>query len=263
NGNGIGGSAATAASGLRTLGYPTTVEPGAGGSADNSNYANTHIVYRADRDADLAESVAKLFTGATTEKSTGTIAFTQRLLVIVGKTGSTPIGGTPAAGSTVTMPEDTAENNKVPEKQTALVVVDTYGAATFQELRGKVKMPILYPSMRESSSSYDDGVYVYKIPKGHNRFDAYRMVAKTGVGDYWGFQATTWATPPVLDDPTRTLVRGNRTYRLYFNGTKLHIVAWKQGSGTYWITNTLLDKLSNETMLAIAQGVKRVPSGQQ
>ena len=114
--------------------------------------------------------------------------------------------------------------------------------------------------MRETSSSYDDAVYVYKIPKGHINYDAYRLVAHMNTpGDYWGFQATSWATPPVLDDPTRTLVQGSRTYRLYFNGTKLHIVAWTQGRGTYWITNTLLNKLSNETMVAIADGVQRVP----
>lgn len=34
------------------------------------------------------------------------------------------------------------------------------------------------------------------------------------------------------------------------------MVAWRQGAGTYWVTNSVLDKLSNETMLAIADGVK-------
>ena len=33
------------------------------------------------------------------------------------------------------------------------------------------------------------------------------------------------------------------------------VVLHDQGA-TYWVTNTLLDKLSNETMLAIAKGLR-------
>ena len=43
---------------------------------------------------------------------------------------------------------------------------------------------------------------------------------------------------------------------LYFNGTKLHMVAWRQGTGTYWVSNSVLDKLSNETMLEIAKSLR-------
>jgi hypothetical protein len=31
--------------------------------------------------------------------------------------------------------------------------------------------------------------------------------------------------------------------------------------GTYWVVNTLLDSLSNETMLAIAKGLKPLAAG--
>jgi hypothetical protein len=30
---------------------------------------------------------------------------------------------------------------------------------------------------------------------------------------------------------------------------------------TYWVVNTLLDSLSNETMLAIARGLEPLPAG--
>jgi hypothetical protein len=32
-------------------------------------------------------------------------------------------------------------------------------------------------------------------------------------------------------------------------------------TGNYWVVNTLLDSLSNETMLAIAKGLKPLPRG--
>jgi len=35
----------------------------------------------------------------------------------------------------------------------------------------------------------------------------------------------------------------------------------RQGKTTYWVINTLLDSLSNETMLAIAKGLKPLTTG--
>jgi hypothetical protein len=49
---------------------------------------------------------------------------------------------------------------------------------------------------------------------------------------------------------------GQREYRLFFNGSRLHMVAFEENGAAYWVTNTLLDALSNETMLAIAKGLK-------
>jgi hypothetical protein len=47
-----------------------------------------------------------------------------------------------------------------------------------------------------------------------------------------------------------------RTYDLYFSGPKLHMVVLRKNGATYWVVNTLLDRLSNETMLAIAKGLQ-------
>jgi hypothetical protein len=38
------------------------------------------------------------------------------------------------------------------------------------------------------------------------------------------------------------------------------MVVLRQGGSTYWVVNTLLDSLSNETMLAIAKGLKPLTS---
>jgi hypothetical protein len=74
--------------------------------------------------------------------------------------------------------------------------------------------------------------------------------------DYWGIQQTSWTEAPILEGPTLTRQIGGREYRLYYNGPKLHMVAFEENGGAYWVVNTLLDKLSNETMLAIAKGLK-------
>jgi hypothetical protein len=37
------------------------------------------------------------------------------------------------------------------------------------------------------------------------------------------------------------------------------MVVLRENGGTYWVVNTLLDSLSNETMLAIARGLHPLP----
>ena len=48
---------------------------------------------------------------------------------------------------------------------------------------------------------------------------------------------------------------GGRTYDLYYDGAKLHMVVLRTPRASYWVVNTLLDRLSNETMIAIAKGL--------
>ena len=55
---------------------------------------------------------------------------------------------------------------------------------------------------------------------------------------------------------------GGREFDLYYTGSNLHMVVLHAHGATYWVINTLLDDLSNETMLAIAKGLKPLTSGQ-
>jgi hypothetical protein len=67
---------------------------------------------------------------------------------------------------------------------------------------------------------------------------------------------TSWTDAPILDGPNVERQAGGRTLRLYYSGSKLHMVAFEENGAVYWVTNTLLDDLSNETMIAIARGLK-------
>ena len=42
----------------------------------------------------------------------------------------------------------------------------------------------------------------------------------------------------------------------YYSGSHLHMVVLRAHGATYWVVNTLLDSLSNETMISIAKGLK-------
>jgi hypothetical protein len=40
------------------------------------------------------------------------------------------------------------------------------------------------------------------------------------------------------------------------SGPHLHMVVLRAGGASYWVVNTLLDSMSNETMLEIAKGLR-------
>ena len=73
-------------------------------------------------------------------------------------------------------------------------------------------------------------------------------------------QMTDWDDAPVLADKSLTRRIGGRVYDLYYNGPKLHMVVLNTPKARYWVVNTLLDRISNETMLAIAKGLKPLGS---
>ena len=59
----------------------------------------------------------------------------------------------------------------------------------------------------------------------------------------------------LADKSIRHRIRG-RIFDLYYSGPHLHMVVLRENGATYWVVNTLLDSLSNETMLAIAKGLR-------
>jgi hypothetical protein len=89
---------------------------------------------------------------------------------------------------------------------------------------------------------------------------AVRLVYRMGSNEYWGVQMTDWDDAPVLADKSLTRRIGGRVYDLYYNGPKLHMVVLNTPKADYWVVNTLLDRLSNETMLAIAKGLRPLSS---
>ena len=118
----------------------------------------------------------------------------------------------------------------------------------------KVGFPLQIPTVLERTSTLSTEVpyRVYKLDKGKTvRF----TFAKSG-NEYWGIQETNWNDAPALADKNLSQVIKGRQYDLYFNGPHLHMVVLRAGGASYWVVNTLLDSMSNETMLAIAKGLR-------
>lgn len=90
---------------------------------------------------------------------------------------------------------------------------------------------------------------------GHPAIAAY-MTAGSGRSVLYTF--TTWQDPPALDSPTTTVRHNGRTYDVWTEGGHIRQIAWQIGPTRAWITNTLLDELSNPQMIGLAASCRPI-----
>src|SRR5262249_47415854 len=95
---------------------------------------------------------------------------------------------------------------------------------------------------------------VYRI---NDKYKAVRLVyRRSSANEYWGIQETNWNDAPVLAEKNFHRVIGGRSYNFYYHGAHLHMVVLQTPKASYWVVNTLVDSLSNETMIAIAKNLQ-------
>lgn len=116
---------------------------------------------------------------------------------------------------------------------------------------------VLYPSL-QTGAAEEQPTRAYDVrDKGKRLRHAYVVVFKQNtLGGYYDFEGTDWPKPPLIAHPNQQRKIGHKTYMLFTDGSHIHVIAWRQGKMLYWITNTLLEDLSNEQMLAIARSAK-------
>ena len=125
----------------------------------------------------------------------------------------------------------------------------------------KLKFPFYFPTVRVTGSSYsgtEPRIYKIRDERGKRTRRTGSCCARPGIGEYYGVQGLTWKAPPILDDPDRTIRRGNRKLRLYYDGKRLRLVAWKTKRGVYWVSNTLTQSIGEDQMIAIAASLRRL-----
>ncbi len=128
---------------------------------------------------------------------------------------------------------------------------------------GPLGLPVYFPKAILGRSIYvkDGSPRSYEIfDRNKNRYRAYRIVLSlpSEAGQYYGVEGTTWKAAPILDNPTDEVRMRGRTYKRYFDGRKIRLIAWETPRAVYWVANTLSQKLTNKQMMGIARSLQRI-----
>ena len=82
-----------------------------------------------------------------------------------------------------------------------------------------------------------------------------RYGAQNTLGGYYDFEGTDWLNPPLFAH-SQTPQNRRRHYMICQRRLPHPRVGWRKGKFLYWLTNTLLEDLSNAQMLAIARSAQ-------
>jgi LCP family protein required for cell wall assembly len=251
NGNAVAGSAASARSQLSDRGF-RTVQPTnpATANAPHQTYWHTAVYYdpTKPRAKDGAKLVRDAFGDAnviegipvTLEK----LSLNAMTVVVVGKTFHDSLAPAPI--------------DRTPKKKPPVVRRDpkeTRGMLRKAQRKVPFRLEVPWVLEKFSDPASTMPIRVYSMSK-HKAVRLSFCVNAAGFCNYWGIEQTDWDDAPVLQKPSATRFIKGRQFDLYFNGNHLHMIALRDNGATYWVVNTLLDDLSNETMLAIAKGLR-------
>jgi LCP family protein required for cell wall assembly len=251
NGNGIAGSAANASYELGQRGYKIVLPPtGQPQNAPNFQYFRTTVYFDTTqrRSKAAAAELANLFGDAAvtplpaefTTLSNGAMA-----TIVVGQNFH---------GSLAPAPVDKTPIRQVPSVTPNAAMTRSLLLQAAKRVRFRLQVPRLVES--SSRLEFDSPLRVYTISKGHR---AVRLTFRIGSNEYWGIEETNWNDAPVLAGPSFVHKIKGREYALYYSGPHLHMVVLRKDGATYWVVNSVLESLSNETMLAIARGLAPLP----
>jgi LCP family protein required for cell wall assembly len=133
-------------------------------------------------------------------------------------------------------------------------LVATSSAGEGEAVKASVGMPlrVLYPGLQTVQGEQREvRPYAIRDPSGllHR---AYVIVwEQNRIGGYYDFEGSDWTTPPLFAH-ARSQTIGGRSYLIVDDGAHIHAIGWRERGVLYWVTNTLLEELTNGQMLAIA-----------
>jgi LCP family protein required for cell wall assembly len=231
NGGATAGSAAVAAGLLSVQGYTTAV---AGNVLQGDSKAT--LVYATQAYVGNARALAAMLVPSrvvTVARAPGVQA---GVSVVLG----------PSYTGTLVLP------HKAPAGPT-LTLHSPQDAAQWRALAHTTKLKLRMPTAWLPGFAYDWSMSrAYKIAASHGNRAAVAVVGTTGSGGYWHIEETSWTDPPAIASPDgSTVVKGVR-YLEFYDGAKLHMVAWTIHKTLYWVSNTLDNELANDTMMGLA-----------
>jgi polyisoprenyl-teichoic acid--peptidoglycan teichoic acid transferase len=115
---------------------------------------------------------------------------------------------------------------------------------------------VLYPGY-QTTQAHQETTRPYALRDEHGHLhQAYVVVwQQTPIGGYYDFQGTNWLNPPLFAHAHERSLHGHN-YLLVYDGSHIHVIGWREGNVLYWVTNTLLEDLSNDQMWVVAKSAQ-------
>lgn len=133
-----------------------------------------------------------------------------------------------------------------------------YDVAGWKALQRTTKVRLERPTAWSPSFVYDE-YYAYRLTTAEGKkYAAAVAVVKTPRWGYWSIQAMRWLNPPAIQNPSSKEIVNGVEYLHFYEGNRLHMVAWKRNKTLYWVLNTLDNQLSNDLMRDLALSFKPV-----
>jgi LCP family protein required for cell wall assembly len=129
-------------------------------------------------------------------------------------------------------------------------------APRLRQVYDQVHFPLMVPHeiAQNATLSAQEGVRAFK-PLQNQHEVALTFVMPNQI-EYWQIEESTWNSAPILGNPSFTLIHRGQKYLVFTTGGAVQMVALRTPRATYWVSNTILNELSNSTMLAIAESLR-------
>jgi LCP family protein required for cell wall assembly len=145
----------------------------------------------------------------------------------------------------------------LPPREEAQIARDpTRDIAMWRQAQRKAGFPLWMPTVVYAGAETRDPQFSsqppYRVYKTGGHKAVYVTYSADAYEQVFGVQAIQWDNPPILDGPNATRDFKGRKLLLFFNGSSLQRVGWKEGGNSYWLENSLTGRIPNSAMIAMA-----------
>lgn len=138
-----------------------------------------------------------------------------------------------------------------------LYPVSATGKAMALNAAPNLPFPLEYPSLQTGPATPQE-LHPYTVEDHKHLHHGYIAVwQQNSLGGYYDVEGLDWVNIPLFAH-ARTQQIGSRTYLIVDDGAHIHDIGWRVGKVIYFVSNTLLEDLSNSQMIAIARSTTRL-----
>jgi LCP family protein required for cell wall assembly len=129
-------------------------------------------------------------------------------------------------------------------------------APRLRQVYDRVHFPLMVPHKIARGATLAPQVPVRGFKPLQNQHEVVMTFVMPNQTEYWQIEESTWGSAPILANPSFTLPYRGQKLLVYTTGGAVQMVALRTPQATYWVSNTILNELSNSTMLAIAESFR-------